>query len=252
MKFTNIFGVLVTLIVILFVAVPVNACEEPCRVGVSKAFVDNWKTEILPIFKIFSVNSTFDLYNNTLLNNVTTDVKLLGKVLSDIYEHTQQSISGLSDIFIPTLPAIIEDAIFNVEPRFKGDCNNPKRVTQPQPGVNWTLQDCANMDYICGNPPSICHFLDVAKNKSKNAIVNALTTLSSATGTFLTTVVDEVKAVASGNGLPSSGTDYLVTMVTTNLQHWFNILPATFESAFCPNSCPQYDQDIKLLLLSYP
>ncbi|CAO3652966.1 unnamed protein product [Cunninghamella echinulata] len=63
----------------------------------------------------------------------------------------------------------IYSVIFNdAEKPFKGDCGAPpKKLTRktPPPGESWTLQECEAMDYICGNPPSICHFLELIKQR---------------------------------------------------------------------------------------
>lgn len=66
------------------------------------------------------------------------------------------------------------DTIFADEPKFKGDCNEPHRVDQPSLGVNWTMADCHAMDYICGNPPSICHFMPMIKTRIERKLASQL------------------------------------------------------------------------------
>ncbi|CAG8707991.1 7426_t:CDS:1, partial [Funneliformis mosseae] len=48
---------------------------------------------------------------------------------------------------------LVSDSILVQNPMFKGQCQKPLKVIQPPIGDPWKLSDC-------GNPPSMCHFMD--------------------------------------------------------------------------------------------
>ncbi|CAJ0836440.1 10078_t:CDS:2 [Entrophospora sp. SA101] len=71
----------------------------------------------------------------------------------------------------------------------------PERVKQPPPGVPWKESDCEKQDYICGNPPAICHFMNSIV-KPRN-IKNVIGSLSSKEGPFFNTLNSEIKKVTA-------------------------------------------------------
>ncbi|KAG0212844.1 hypothetical protein BGX28_005500 [Mortierella sp. GBA30] len=137
----------------------VLACERECQVNVSRAFAD--KYEILS-------NQYFTLLDTrigeSLFYGVPNDLLTTAEATASI-KTVSDSVVAAKEAWAKTIFPTVFDTIFKDEPKFKGDCNHPHRVNQPPRGVNWTMPDCHNMDYICGNPPSICHFMPMIKTR---------------------------------------------------------------------------------------
>ncbi|KAF9431835.1 hypothetical protein BGZ76_011636 [Entomortierella beljakovae] len=143
-----------------FVPSTVFACERECQVNVSHAFADKYQILSSDVFTILSQKVDKDLFYGITLGNVLTPAQT-----TDSVKLIQESVTNAQNAWDVTLFKTIFDTIFKDEPKFKGDCNHPRRVIQPPLGVNWTMPDCHNMDYICGNPPSICHFMPMIKHR---------------------------------------------------------------------------------------
>ncbi|CAG8437166.1 13575_t:CDS:1 [Funneliformis mosseae] len=231
------------------------ACEKDCRIGVAQAFVDSYALELQPMFTDLSQKITKNLYynDNTSLSKITTDPSLASNVLKSIYTSTSELVNKtLLQTVISESPRKIHDAIFETEPKFKGDCNNPKRVTQPPPGIAWTFDDCKKMDYICGNPPSVCHFFEDNRSRSIKAIVSNVQSHCS-NGDFYDRIMSNIKTVATHGGIESDGVNYLLNQTSTAIKQHLDQFPAAFQMNFCSNNtCNKYDHKIKELLLTYP
>ncbi|CAI2171234.1 15006_t:CDS:2 [Funneliformis geosporum] len=229
------------------------ACEQDCRIGVAQAFVDSYALEIQPIFSDFSQKVTKNLYYNTSLSKITTDPSLVSSILKSIYTSTKDLVNKtLPQTVISESPRKIHDAIFETEPKFKGDCNHPKRVTQPPSGVAWTFDDCKNMDYICGNPPSVCHFFEDNRSRSIKAIVDDVK-FHCSSGEFYDMIMNNIKTVATHDGLESDNVNYLLEQTGMTIKQYIDEFPATFQMKFCSNNtCNKYDHKIKELLLTFP
>ncbi|KAI9469312.1 hypothetical protein BDB00DRAFT_863164 [Zychaea mexicana] len=155
------------LITLTFLVSLASACEPLCRHAISQAFADRY----IPVIHL----AVTDLHEalNTNLYNITIPSKLLDvvpeKELQDGIRNTVQD--GLDDFTMQSTGDILQEGIhqtiFSGDEPFKGDCNNPKRLDRKKPKEDeeWTREECAKMDYICGNPPSICHFLDMIKGR---------------------------------------------------------------------------------------
>ncbi|KAG0262394.1 hypothetical protein BG011_010191 [Mortierella polycephala] len=159
MKFsTTIFGMLSTLAFLPFMLSSAQACERDCQVNVSHAFSDKYQQLTADYFKLLSRKADESLFYGipvkTILNPEDTTKAI---------QSVQDSVTSAQSAWDVTIAQTIYDTIFNDEPRFKGDCKAPLRVTQPPVGVSWTMVDCHLQDYICGNPPSICHFLPMIR-----------------------------------------------------------------------------------------
>ncbi|KAI9266515.1 hypothetical protein BDA99DRAFT_505900 [Phascolomyces articulosus] len=142
-----------------------SSCEPLCRHAISQTLADRY----IPVIHL-AVNELHESLNINLYN-VTIPDKLLNTVpekeLQDGIRNTVED--GLDDFTMEATGGMLEEGIyqtvFSGDQPFKGDCNNPKRLDRKKPKENesWTREECAKMDYICGNPPSICHFLDMIK-----------------------------------------------------------------------------------------
>jgi len=179
-------------LVAAFVAV-VSACEPDCRRGLATEFAKRYhipiahtlqglKTELvninLAIPSQISAAVSEQALRAGIENGVTTSIdKMIHTVNSD------------------SLDKLYYSEMFNGPRAFKGDCNNPKRVDRrmPPPGESWTLDECEKMDYICGNPPSICHFLDEIKDRLLNRTRVRLTDYSTSDGVFARALANDVR-----------------------------------------------------------
>jgi len=223
----------------------VLACERECQVNVSRAFADKYEILSNQYFTLLNqkVEASFfyGIPNNPLNPTESADVL---KTMSD-------SITGAQEAWSKTIFQTVFDTIFKDEPKFKGDCNVPHRVNQPPRGVNWTMPDCHNMDYICGNPPSICHFMPMIKTR----IVKKLTTqLQDRVNGDDSDVYVSFIGPALQNIL--GGTPKLTAHLKTLHANLNQILEsvrdelATF--ADDENWKPEWDMEIKWLLLTFP
>src|SRR6266542_211915 len=158
------FATIVAVSVLLFAVAPINACEQSCREGISNAFGDNYATEIKKLIKPFITKLQQNAYSGLVKIKSTTKSKCNKVIENEVNKFQKKFSSGLE--------ALIENSIFEQSPQFKGQCQHPLKVKQPPPGVAWTMSDCENQDYICGNPPAICHFMDqyVKPRNVKNVI----------------------------------------------------------------------------------
>ncbi|KAG0380041.1 hypothetical protein BGX24_010455 [Mortierella sp. AD032] len=152
---TALFG---TISMALF-APSVLACERECQVNVSRAFADKYEV----------ISNTYYTYLNERVEKAlfygVPEQTLSGMERDAAIKTVQDAVDQAKVGWAKTIFQTVFDTIFKDEPKFKGDCNHPKRVTQPPLGVNWLMPDCHNMDYICGNPPSICHFMPMIKTR---------------------------------------------------------------------------------------
>ncbi|KAF9906431.1 hypothetical protein EC991_000678 [Linnemannia zychae] len=135
----------------------VLACERECQVNVSRAFAA--KYELIS-------DTYFTFLNNKVESSLFYGVpEVSGVEATAAVKTIKDSVDQAKVAWAKTIFQTVFDTIFKDEPKFKGDCNHPHRVNQPPLGVNWTMPDCHNMDYICGNPPSICHFMPMIKTR---------------------------------------------------------------------------------------
>ncbi|KAG0233093.1 hypothetical protein B0O80DRAFT_498751 [Mortierella sp. GBAus27b] len=137
----------------------VLACERECQVNVSRAFADKYEDLSNAYFTILHQK-----IDESYLYGLPADVLTVEEREATI-KTAQDSVTTAQLTWDSSVFQTVFDAIFKDEPKFKGDCNHPHRVIQPPKGVNWTMNDCHWMDYICGNPPSICHFMPMIKTR---------------------------------------------------------------------------------------
>ncbi|KAG0339487.1 hypothetical protein BG004_006806 [Podila humilis] len=147
------------------------ACERECQVNVSRAFADKYEIVSDQYFTLLSNNVQQSLFYGVPVNTLTNAEQTAAiKIVTDSV--TQAKESWGQSIF-----QTVFDTIFKDEPKFKGDCNHPMRVKQPPRGVWWVMEDCHLMDYICGNPPSICHFMPMIKTRIVRKLTGQLQNL---------------------------------------------------------------------------
>ncbi|ORE16823.1 hypothetical protein BCV71DRAFT_244378 [Rhizopus microsporus] len=139
-----------------------------CRRGVSGDFADVYKPIIDMSVNRLQTQLTSSIPKVSVPSKITTHVsneELVDDIRASIKSTLEQFAN--TELSKPRLAEGFYQVIFNEENPYKGDCNNPKRLTRKMPpkGESWTLEECEKMDYRCGNPPSICHFLDDVKER---------------------------------------------------------------------------------------
>jgi hypothetical protein len=251
MKFTSrLFSVLVISTVLLLSTV--NACEESCRVGISKAFSDKYTIELSPRFKLFNNDINSKIFNKIQLNKFMSSNKV-SPFKKQVLKDLKPAIAVLSKNFGKLLTNLVKDAIFNQEPKFKGQCQNPLKVVQPPVGTPWDPSDCVKQDYICGNPPAICHFMDeIVKPRNVNNVRNLLKTKAQKNGEFFRALIKVIKksTLKFANKGKATGLDKLLT---TNINARLNVFSKEFSISFCKGTtCDKYDAEIENILLSFP
>ncbi|KAG2214931.1 hypothetical protein INT45_013453 [Circinella minor] len=172
------------------------ACEPECRHGLAAAFAGFYG----PVIQL-SVEDLKNTFSQTLFN-ITLPSQISSTVPEDILRNgVANSLSETLELFVNQASGKpLEDGIFAVmfseANPFKGDCNHPARLTRKMPpaGESWYRDECEKMDYICGNPPSICHFLDDVKARIVNRIKAQLSGYATFDNGFLVrNVVQTVK-----------------------------------------------------------
>ncbi|KAF9933381.1 hypothetical protein BGZ65_004151 [Modicella reniformis] len=222
-----------------------HACERECQVNVSRAFADKYEVLSNNYFTILS-----DKVQESLFDGIPS-VTLTYTEKENVLSRFQDWIVSAQTAWDSTVFQTVFDTIFKDEPKFKGDCNHPHRVIQPRRGVNWTMSDCHKMDYICGNPPSICHFMPMIKtrivNKLKFQLVARFDGFNS--DIFVNSLSPALQTVLTDLPLLQA----YVTILNTNLGH---ILDSIKEDIidFADDSQwkREWDSLIKYLLLTFP
>ncbi|KAI9250268.1 hypothetical protein BY458DRAFT_524866 [Sporodiniella umbellata] len=256
-----------TIGILLALTTATLACEMDCRRGVS----DNFATYYTPV-----VQMAVDSLETRLVSSMQ-NVKLPGKIevpRSEVVGGIEAAIHTSLQSFVKTAtskPKLAEgfyQVIFNEELPYKGDCNNPKRVDRKMPpkGESWTLDECERMDYRCGNPPSICHFLDEVKGRCVGRMRKQLSGYASPENGDLTKslVKDTRRSIyntLANNGVGQLSEDKsveayvakLVSAIVSTLDKWV----AHDVSNLCDTpdqekACNEWDHDIKLEILKWP
>uniref|UniRef100_A0A1D1XYU8 Elongation factor 4 n=1 Tax=Anthurium amnicola TaxID=1678845 RepID=A0A1D1XYU8_9ARAE len=225
-----------------------KACEAPCQAGVSDAFSEKYKLELDPIFNSFKT----DIVSNALAGVDMT--KFSAAIGTDVTNAISMTADTVKAKFLGSLAAFAFDAIFDQQPKFKGDCNHPKRVIQPPVGVAWKPSDCVAMDYICGNPPSICHHLAIVKARVIGTINFELAFNATGSGPYIKAFTQAAFDAATGGGASANDCNtYLIPKVGVNVANSLLKLVQNVATGFCVGTaCDKYDAEISTLLLSYP
>ncbi|CAG8528342.1 26908_t:CDS:1, partial [Racocetra persica] len=190
-----------------------KSCEKDCQNGIADAFANSWSDEVKTIYGNFKTNALEHLCYGISYTKVSNDSTVVDNLTKNVYSSVSDKIDSFMKTFISGMSGIIKNAIFKEDPKMIGDCNNPYRVTQPPVGVNWTYDDCVKMDYVCGNPPSICHFLDINKEKCFKDLKANVTECSKVGGVYITMINDTVTKIASNYSLTKDNSDYFVGRV---------------------------------------
>ncbi|KAF9209402.1 hypothetical protein BGZ49_004707 [Haplosporangium sp. Z 27] len=223
----------------------VLACEHECQVNVSRAFADKYEELSNGYFTLLS-----DKIENSLFYGIPEDVLTAAEKETAI-KTAKDAVVVSKTTWAASLFQTVFDTIFKDEPKFKGDCNNPHRVVQPPRGVNWTMPDCHNMDYICGNPPSICHFMPMIKTRIVKKLIGQLQ--ESVDGDNSDVYINNL-GPALQNILTAQPklTTYAATLHGNLDQILESVKDSLVNFADQAQWKPVWDMEIKILLLSFP
>ncbi|KAI8578745.1 hypothetical protein K450DRAFT_245299 [Umbelopsis ramanniana AG] len=246
-------------------AAVVSACEPECRRGLATAFSDKYYEPIahtVQLLKPELVN--FKLNVPSQISAAVSEQALKAGIETGVTSAINKMINTVTG---DSLDKLYYSEMFNGPRSFKGDCNNPKRVDRrmPPPGESWTLEECEKMDYICGNPPSICHFLDEIKDRLLNRTRVRLNEYSNGDGIFVRTLDNDVRTavnnVLSREGAGSLIEDPIVNIMVDDIivkqlggmKNWSerdvkNLCLTTDQDSIC-NS---WDDEIKIEILKWP
>ncbi|CAB4402685.1 unnamed protein product [Rhizophagus irregularis] len=241
------FATIVAISVLLFSVVPTNACEQSCRTGISLAFGDNYSKEVDKLFPTLEDNVKDNCLKGFSGSVSSSTKSSFNKIIED---ETDKCKKAFTDNFAK----LIEDSIFNQVPQFKGQCQHPLRVNQPPAGVAWTMEDCENQDYICGNPPAVCHYMDqYVKPRNVKNVNESLKDRLSSNGSCFSSLVRSLIIAAAKSNIKASDLGSFAQTIEDNIEAQFNDFIKYFGDEFCKGTtCDKYDHDIKVKLLSYP
>jgi len=248
---SRLFTILVVLL--LSITFSVNACEQDCREGIAKAFADRYAKELKPRFDLFAADlKSSKLFKNIQLTNFMSSNKVT-PFKAQVSKDLTAEVSKLQKSFASSISNLVLNSIFNQEPKFKGQCQKPLRVIQPPVGTPWKESDCVKQDYICGNPPAICHFMDqIVKPRNVKNISNLLKTKAKANGEFFKILIKSIKK-STVKFAKSGKAPALDTLISKNLNAILDAFGKEFSKSFCKGtSCNKYDSAIKKILLSFP
>jgi hypothetical protein len=246
MKFSirNIVGAF-ALVAVTIAPSLVNACERECQQNVSHAFEDKYISLSKEYFAKLSTKVSTELFYGIPENVISETEKVT------VYGQFQESINTAETAWSATLFKTIFDTIFKDEPKFKGDCNHPKRVQQPPIGIWWKMEDCHNMDYICGNPPSICHFMPMIKTRIVKKLIGQLQermdgdnsdVYSNYLEPTLNTAITTVPALADHTAILHANLNQILGEIKESLLNFASVVEWP----------KQWDLEIKNMLLTFP
>lgn len=250
-------------------AYSVSACEMDCRRGVSRNFAGFY----VPVIK----DSITDLHSQ--LTKSIEKVPVPGAITSqleksELLEDIEESIETSLNEFVALatsqskLAEGFYQVIFNEELPYKGDCNHPKRLTRNMPpkGESWTMDECRKMDYRCGNPPSICYFLEDVKQRCIGRMRRQLTEYASFdNGALVKSLVRDTRksiyGTLSNNGVGKLSENnqvesYIAKLVSATIRT-LDIWVADDVRQLCEKPsqkelCNSWDEEIRLEILKWP
>ncbi|GJJ68348.1 hypothetical protein EMPS_00694 [Entomortierella parvispora] len=115
-----------------------------------------------------------------LFQDLPLEMAITQTQLQEAIQILQESVTRAQNAWDVDLSGKAFEAIFKDEPNFTGNCveNIPPERVLPKfaapnhrgtgdggDGLLWTMTDCHETNYICGEPPSICHFLPLIKKR---------------------------------------------------------------------------------------
>ncbi|KAF9381004.1 hypothetical protein CPB97_007999 [Podila verticillata] len=235
---------------LLLLSSSTQACERACQVNVSHAFADKYQLLSAHYFTLLDTR----IQASFLYGLPPTPTLMTQQEANHTLRRLSSAVTRAQTSWDLSLFRTIFDTIFVDEPKFKGDCNEPQRVVQPPLGVNWTMSDCHSMNYICGKPPSICHFMPMIKTrivrKLKEQLAGKLNGGQDA-DVYVNFLGPALQTILQSQPMLREYTARL----HGNLNQILEWVQADVEVGFAEEEREwqrQWDLEIKTLLLSYP
>jgi hypothetical protein len=131
--------------VLLLAASSVLACEMDCRRGLSRDFAGFYVPVIKDTISDLQSQLTKSIEKVTVPSIITSRLEK-----SELMDDIEQSIESSLIEFVTyatsstRLAEGFYQVMFNEELPYKGDCNNPRRLTRKMPpqGQSWTMEEC--------------------------------------------------------------------------------------------------------------
>ncbi|KAJ2960454.1 hypothetical protein NQZ79_g4214 [Umbelopsis isabellina] len=249
-------------------AAVVSACEPECRHGVATDFANSYHDAIAHTLQLLKPELTKFSVHDTLPSQISAAVSedaLRAGIEAGVTSSIDKMITAVTG---ESLDKLYYAELFNTGPgkAFKGDCNaivpetGKPRLTRKMPpaGESWTMEECEKMDYICGNPPSICHFLPEYSSilpfifKAKERLLNQtrarLSQYSAVNGVFQRTLENDIRNsvvnVLSREGAGSLVDDPIVNDMMNSIIAKQLIGLLNWSKRDVQNLCRTSDQDI--------
>ncbi|KAI9300536.1 hypothetical protein BJ944DRAFT_272896 [Cunninghamella echinulata] len=243
------------------------ACERPCRDAIAKSFTEKYSPLIHhvidklqdPLLHTIQQKQVPEQLSSTMPIDVLQSM-LTNRILIQIQQLKNHTTFNLQDN--------IYNVMFkDVDPPFKGDCSVPKRLERkvPPPNESWTLQECELMDYVCGNPPSICHFLDMIKQRIIDRMKILLEEPVQFDGIIFKSLAQDTKQTiqglmvkyGAGSLLRDQSVFGYINNIIRDMMHTFDEWVESDIKNLCDDPdqelfCGGWDNDIKYEILKFP
>ena len=224
-----------------------TACDAACRKELGLSFVDIYASESHARFELFAQNLTSHILDGVNVNKISSGKG--SKLRNEIIDNVRETVSQLDKSFAETIPGLVEDAIFNQSPEFRGECSVPVETKSSQFSV-YQKSACMMVEEVCGSALSICRHLDLVKERTIKTVVSALD--NDTTGEFYTVISHTISNIATKWRLGVAQRKALMSKSNANLKMLLAVFSEHYKIEFCSDSnCDQYDDKIVELLLSY-
>ncbi|KAI8073914.1 hypothetical protein BC940DRAFT_267109 [Gongronella butleri] len=242
------------------------ACEPPCRHAIAKAFTQQYWPLVQQVMAQLDMPLTRPVYKRPPPYQLTdvVPVDVLQETLADT---ARQVVKAFVNDTSYGLEEQIYNVMFNEEEPFKGDCSSPPRLDRKMPpeGEAWTMDECRRMDYRCGNPPSICHHIDLIKTRIVKRIQSQLSVTAAFDGPLYQPIAQECKenvkhiltkyggAALLRDASIMAYTNDVVTDIRLALEDWIT----DHVNTMCTNPeqeeyCGGWEYALKLEILKWP
>ncbi|ORZ01046.1 hypothetical protein BCR43DRAFT_433043 [Syncephalastrum racemosum] len=253
-----------TIFIISILSIITYACEPECRHAITQTLADRY---------VPALESTIQRLHDALGSNlyyVSIPEQLVAVVPETELRDTIVSIvdNSITNVTEENSGANLEAALyvtlFAGDQPFKGDCNSPPRLTRkkPPPGESWTREECQKMDYICGNPPSICHFLDDIKQRIVESLkVRLKEQARYGSGILFKNLAPKMKesvrskitVYGAGSLLKDPGVAAYINTLATNTLRTVDTWANTEVAELCSDgTCDGWDEEVIPEILKWP
>jgi hypothetical protein len=226
-----------------------SACSPTCRAELGLSFVKVYASESRALFGFFTHNLTSHILDGVNVNKVSLGQG--SKLRSELFDDIRETAAQLEKSFAETIPGLVEDAIFNQSPEFRGECSVAVETKLVQFSASpRSRDDCMIIEDVCGSALSICRHLDLVKERTIKTIVNALDNDTS--GEFYTVISRTISRISAKWKLGVSQRKSFISKTNANLKMILAIFSEHYKNGFCSSSsCNRSDEKIIELLLDH-